>query len=113
MRFLSLPDSRKDHVLDIEWIRQQIRRGNYELSGHVDDERQAERIPIADVGSALLKGEILEDYPNDPRGPSCLPRSEIKSQVTAALGRASEPRSEEGSAVKVAFLTDVHRVFRR
>lgn len=58
--------------MDIEWISQQIRRGNYEFSGHADDERQAERIPIADVESALLKGEILEDYPNDPRGPSCL-----------------------------------------
>jgi len=58
--------------LDIEWISRQIRRGNYEFSGHADDERQAERIPIADVESALLKGEILEDYPNDPRGPSCL-----------------------------------------
>ncbi len=58
--------------MDIEWISQQIRRGNYEFSGHVDDERQAERIPIADVESALLKEEFLEDYPNDPRGPSCL-----------------------------------------
>jgi len=58
--------------LDIEWIRQQVRSGNYEFSGHADDERQAERIPIADVEETLLNGEILEDYPNDPRGPSCL-----------------------------------------
>ena len=58
--------------MDIEWIRQQVRSGNYEFSGHADDERQAERIPIADVEETLLNGEILEDYPNDPRGPSCL-----------------------------------------
>ncbi|MBI4256857.1 DUF4258 domain-containing protein [Candidatus Uhrbacteria bacterium] len=58
--------------MDIEWIRQQLRSGNYEFSGHADDERQAERIPIADVEGALLNGEVLEDYPNDPRGPSCL-----------------------------------------
>jgi hypothetical protein len=58
--------------LDIEWIRQQVRAANYEFSGHADDERQAERIPIAEVEEALLAGEILEDYPNDPRGPSCL-----------------------------------------
>lgn len=58
--------------MDIEWIRQQVRSGNYEFSGHADDERQAERIPIADVEEALRNGEILEDYPNDPRGPSCL-----------------------------------------
>jgi hypothetical protein len=58
--------------LDIEWIRQQVRSGNYEFSGHADDERQAERIPIAGVEEALRNGEIIEDYPNDPRGPSCL-----------------------------------------
>ena len=58
--------------MDIEWIKQQVRSGNYEFSGHADDERQAERIPIVDVEGTLLNGEILEDYPNDPRGPSCL-----------------------------------------
>jgi Domain of unknown function (DUF4258) len=54
--------------LDIEWIKRQIRSGNYEFSGHAEDERQAERISIADVEAALLNGELLEDYPNDPRG---------------------------------------------
>jgi hypothetical protein len=58
--------------LDIEWIKRQIRSENYEFSGHAEDERQAERISIADVEAALLNGEMLEDYPNDPRGPSCL-----------------------------------------
>jgi plasmid stabilization system protein ParE len=32
-------------------------------SGHADDERQAETIPIAEVGEALITGEVLEDYP--------------------------------------------------
>lgn len=58
--------------MDIEWIEQQVRSGNYEFSGHADNERQAERITIAEVEAALLNGEILEDYPNDPRGTSCL-----------------------------------------
>ena len=58
--------------MDIDWIRRQVRSGKYEFSGHADDERQAERISVADVERALLGGEILEDYPNDPRGPSCL-----------------------------------------
>ena len=58
--------------MDIEWIKRQVRSGNYEFSGHAEDERQAERISIADVEAALLNGEMLEDYPNDPRGPSCL-----------------------------------------
>ena len=58
--------------MDIEWIRQQIRSENYEFSGHAEDERQNDRIQIAEVEQALLSGEVLEDYPNDPRGPSCL-----------------------------------------
>ena len=58
--------------MDIEWIKRQIRSGSYEFSGHSEDERQAERISIADVEAALLNGEVLEDYPNNPRGPSCL-----------------------------------------
>ena len=58
--------------MDIEWIKRQIRSGSYEFSGHAEDERQAERISIADVEAALLNGEVLEDYPNNPRGPSCL-----------------------------------------
>lgn len=58
--------------MDIEWIKQRVRSGNPEFSGHADDERQAERISVAEVEGAILDGEILEDYPNDPRGPSCL-----------------------------------------
>ncbi|MDZ4341552.1 MAG: DUF4258 domain-containing protein [Candidatus Binatia bacterium] len=27
---------------------------------------------LADIEAAILKGEVLEDYPDDPRGESCL-----------------------------------------
>ncbi len=37
-----------------------------------EDERQNDRIQIAEIEQALLSGEVLEDYPDDPRGPSCL-----------------------------------------
>ena len=45
--------------MDIAWIQRQVRSGEYEFSGHADDEREAEKILIADVQEALLKGEIL------------------------------------------------------
>ena len=54
------------------WIRDQVQTEEYELSDHAERERQADRIPMADVERALLRAEILEDYPGDPRGPSCL-----------------------------------------
>ena len=58
--------------MDLQWIQQCIRTEEYEFSAHADDERQAEKIPLAEVELALLNSEILEDYPTDPRGPSCL-----------------------------------------
>jgi uncharacterized protein DUF4258 len=61
-----------DCDLNIDWTRQQIRSGAYEFNGHAEDERQVDRFTISEVEEALLNGEILEDYPNDPRGPSCL-----------------------------------------
>jgi hypothetical protein len=29
-------------------------------------------ISSAEVSQVVLAGELIEDYPNDPRGPSCL-----------------------------------------
>lgn len=58
--------------MDLNWIKSRILSEEYEYSGHAEEEREAERILISDVENAILKGEILEDYPNDPRGSSCL-----------------------------------------
>jgi len=56
----------------IEWIRSKVSAGDYELSAHAENERQADKIPVEELEHALLHGEVLEDYPNDPRGHSCL-----------------------------------------
>ncbi|MBI3962974.1 MAG: DUF4258 domain-containing protein [Deinococcus sp.] len=58
--------------MDIAWIRAQVAPGDYEYSVHAEAERQAERPRVQDVENALLNGDVLEDYPHDPRGPSCL-----------------------------------------
>lgn len=58
--------------LTVEFIRQCVASGDYELSLHADEERLAEGRTIVQVESALLSCEMLEEYPNDPRGPSCL-----------------------------------------
>ena len=58
--------------MDIKEIRGRINAGEYEISFHAEKERYAEDISIADIETAITTGEILEDYPNDPRGPSCL-----------------------------------------
>lgn len=58
--------------LSSEFIRREIQKQRYEISIHADDERLADGIAISQVEFALSKCEIIEHYPNDPRGESCL-----------------------------------------
>lgn len=58
--------------LNTAWIQKQVKSENYEISSHADEEMQNDKISILEIESALLKCEILEEYPQDPRGSSCL-----------------------------------------
>ena len=58
--------------LTIEWIRERARSGNYLITLHADSERRSDGIELDDLIEALGTGVILEDYPDDPRGHSCL-----------------------------------------
>lgn len=58
--------------MEIEEIREQIKYDKYEICFHAEKERYAEDISISDLETGISGGEILEDYANDPRGPSCL-----------------------------------------
>jgi len=58
--------------IELEWIKARIKNDEYEVSSHAENERQAEKISLDEIESAILSGEILEDYPDDPRGPNCL-----------------------------------------
>ena len=57
---------------DIRWIRKHVESGDYQFRRHAA-ERAAERgINPLDVKESLLNGVVIEDYPDDPRGHSCL-----------------------------------------
>lgn len=58
--------------MDLKLIRRQIRKGEFDLSHHAHKERQIEKISIAEIRQTILKGAIIEEYPKDPRGSSCL-----------------------------------------
>lgn len=60
-----------DHLM-LEWIQERVRRREYLLSLHADEERRDDGLDMADLEEALLNGQILEEYPKDRRGPSCL-----------------------------------------
>jgi len=54
------------------FIRQAARTGAYELSLHADEERLNDHLTIADFEEVLSACEVLERYPEDSRGESCL-----------------------------------------
>ena len=65
-----MPDQPSE--LTVEFIRRSVGLGAYELSLHADDERLADELTIGDLEVVLKAAELLEDYPDDPRGHSCL-----------------------------------------
>jgi hypothetical protein len=56
----------------LELIRKQIRANRYEFSLHAERERENDHILVRELEQSVLSGELLEDYPDDPRGHSCL-----------------------------------------
>ncbi len=55
-----------------EFIRDEIAKQTYEISLHADDERIADGLTISQLEIALSDCRIIENYPDDPRGESCL-----------------------------------------
>ncbi len=53
-------------------MRERVQRSEYLLSLHADEERRNDGLGLADIERTLLAGRVLEDYPDDPRGASCL-----------------------------------------
>ena len=60
--------------MDLKQIQYLIVQKKYRLTSHAEDERDADQIKLQEIEEALLstRCKIIEDYPNDPRGPSCL-----------------------------------------
>ena len=55
-----------------DFIHREIEKQTYEISIHADEERLAEGLTIDQVEDALSSCTIIEKYPDDPRGESCL-----------------------------------------
>lgn len=58
--------------MDIGRIRRLVTEGRYGYSRHAERERELDMIYIWELEDALRNGEIIENYPDDPRGASCL-----------------------------------------
>ncbi len=58
--------------VDLHLIREVVRNGNYQYAEHAVKRMTERFISRLDVEQAVSQGEIIEDYPNDKYGPSCL-----------------------------------------
>ena len=56
----------------IEEIRGKIALEQFEFSKHAVDQSIVRRIALYEIREAIENSEIIEDYPDDKYGPSCL-----------------------------------------
>ena len=56
----------------VDEIRAKIALGQYEFSRHAVDQTILRHITLAEILGAVSGAELLENYPNDKYGPSCL-----------------------------------------
>jgi hypothetical protein len=56
----------------IEKIRVKIVKNDFELSPHAVNQSIVRRITVQELREAIMAGEVIEEYPNDKYGPSCL-----------------------------------------
>lgn len=62
----------ENRILDIQNIRKLVFQGKHEFSKHAERERELDMIYVWELEDALSNCEIIENYPDDSRGASCL-----------------------------------------
>ena len=56
----------------LEAIRAKIDSGLFEFSKHAVDQTILRHIAVQEIREVFANGEIIEDYPDDKYGPTCL-----------------------------------------
>ncbi len=59
-------------MIKLGWIISKIKRDDYLFSQHADRERMNDNLLISEVEESIVGGTVLESYPEDKRGSSCL-----------------------------------------
>lgn len=55
-----------------EDIQAKVAGGQFEFSRHAADQTVLRHISVQEIQEAVTSGQIIEDYPSDKYGPSCL-----------------------------------------
>jgi hypothetical protein len=58
--------------LDLVKIQEKVSNNQYVYTDHADTERRIDSLTFAQIETAILNAEVLEQYPNTGRGESCL-----------------------------------------
>lgn len=69
---MSVPPSYDEFMALIDAIRVKVGSGDFEYSQHAVDQTTLRHIAVQELREAIANGEVIEDYPNDKYGPSCL-----------------------------------------
>ena len=56
----------------IDEIRRRVARGDFEFSQHAVDQAIIRHILVQELREAIAGGDVIEVYPEDKYGPSCL-----------------------------------------
>ena len=56
----------------IEGIRAKVASGAFEFSQHAVDQTIRRHISVQEIREAIAAAQVIEDYPGDKYGPSCL-----------------------------------------
>jgi hypothetical protein len=59
-------------AVSIARIRRKFARDVFEFSLHAVDQTILRGIRVSEIKEAVITGEVIEDYPDDKYGPSCL-----------------------------------------
>ena len=64
----------------INQLRSKIAENQFEFSKHAIDQSILRGITVQELREAIANGEVIEDYPDDKYGPSCLRFGMTKSR---------------------------------
>lgn len=59
-------------MIDIRDIIESVKVGRIRISDHADEEAQADTLLFQEIYESVMRGEIIEHYPDDKPYPSCL-----------------------------------------
>jgi len=71
--------------MDAQKTRELIVQGKYESSKHGERERESDMIPVEKLEQGLRDCEVIEEYPDAPRGASCLVLGFYKQEPVNAV----------------------------